>query len=266
MFKLYSLIKNSSNYSQTLYIQTAMYITVLVGLITNFNFGLLLVGLILGWLLFCFGVSISLHKFISHRSFDARNRFVKLLLLWLGTQTTLGSPIGFAAGHRQHHLDSDGDTDPFKLENNMWHNIKLWFYRFPLNTISPRLVKDLSKDPDFKFFHKNYWKIWSILPITILIISPVYFVYFFAIPVVYCFVGMSYVTVVAHSKTWQRLFRGTNEFNDLDDSWDSNFFTYLFAGEGFHHAHHVDPTQYDYGKTNNRFDFSGTVIEKLLKD
>ncbi|MFN3077002.1 MAG: fatty acid desaturase [Alphaproteobacteria bacterium] len=266
MFKLYSLIKNSSNYNQTLWMQSIVYLTVVLGLLSAFNLKLLLAGLILGWILFCVGVSICLHKYASHKTFEPKNRFIKLVLLWAATQTTLGSIIGFAAGHRQHHRDSDGPTDPFLLKESTWHNVKLWFYRFPTDQISPRLIKDLTVDADYKFFHKHYWKIWAVYPIILLIINPVYVVYFFAIPVVYCFLGMSYVTVIAHSLSWKKVFKGTAEFNDLDHSWDSKFFTILFAGEGYHHTHHVDPTQFDYSKTNSKFDLSGYLIRFLKKD
>lgn len=266
MLKLYHLIKNSSNYTQTLWMQSIIYLTVVMGLLLAFNLKLLLIGFLVGWVLFCVGVSVCLHKYASHQTFKPRNRFVKLVLLWAATQTTLGSIIGFAAGHRQHHRDSDGNTDPFVLKESLWYNIKLWFYRFPTDHISPRLIKDLSVDVDYKFFHKHYWKIWAVYPSILLIINPLYFVYFFAIPAVYCFLGMSYVTVIAHSVSWKKLFNGTSEFNQLDHSWDSKFFTVLFAGEGYHHTHHVNPTQFDYSKINSKFDFSGYLIRFLKKD
>lgn len=266
MFKLYSQIKNSSNYTQTLWMQVVLYTTVVLGLILSFDTCLLILGLMIGWLLFCIGVSISLHKYASHRTFEPKNRLIKLCLLWVGTQTTLGSIIGFAAGHRQHHRDSDGETDPFLLKESFWHNLKLWFYRFPLDNISPRLIKDLTVDQDYKFFHKHYWKIWAVYPSILLIIDPIYFVYFFAVPVVYCFLGMSYVTVIAHSLAWKKFFNGSAEFNDLDHSWDSKFFSLLFAGEGYHHAHHVNPSKLDYKEINLKFDFSGYLIRYLKKN
>lgn len=263
MLKLYYHVKNLSNYQQTLIVQSLLYLTVLTTLAVGFNLELFLWGLLIGWLLFCLGVSVSLHKWASHRTFEPRNRLIKLFLLWAGTQTTLGTSIGFAAGHRQHHRDSDGPTDPFILTDSLWHNIKLWFYHFPTNTISPRIVKDLTADSDYKFFHKNYWTIWSVVPASLLLIDPVYFVYFFALPAVYVFLGMSYVTVVAHSPRWKKLFKGTNSYNELDHSWDSWFFTILFAGEGYHHSHHVYPGQDNYQEVNGRFDPAGWIIRFL---
>ena len=263
MLTLYRYFKSLSNYIQVLWMQAIIYATVVFGLIFAWDWQLFVLGLALGWLLFCVGISVCLHKMVSHKTFEPKNRLIKFVLLWAGVQSTLGSPIGFAAGHRQHHSDSDGLTDPFKLTNNMCHNIKLWFYHFNLENIRPRIIKDLTGDQDIKFFHNHYWKIWSIYPIILLLINPVYFVYFFAVPAVYGFLGMSYVTVIAHSLAWKKLFKGTNNYNDLDDSWDSCFFSIVFAGEGYHHTHHVEPGVYDYSITNRRFDFSGWLIRRL---
>jgi stearoyl-CoA desaturase (delta-9 desaturase) len=265
MLTLYRYFKNMSNYIQVLWTQAIIYLIVTVGLIIAWDWQLLILGLILGWMLFSIGISICLHKMISHRSFEPKNRLIKFVLLWAGIQSTLGSPIGFAAGHRQHHSDSDGATDPFKLSHSAWHNIKLWFYHFDVTNIRPKMIKDLTLDSDVKLFHNHYWKIWAVYPIILLMINPVYFLYFFAVPVVYGFLGMSYVTVIAHSVAWKRLFNGTNAYNNLDDSWDSRFFSILFAGEGYHHTHHVSPGMYDYGKKNNNFDFSGWLIGLLKR-
>lgn len=266
MHKLFKL-PNLSNYQQTLLVQAILYSSVALVLLFAFDWLLLLKGLLVGWVFFCFAISISLHKYASHRSFEPRNRLIKLILLWLGNQATLGSSIGFAAGHRQHHISSDTDADPFRLTDSFMHNLKLWFYYFPTGTISPRLIKDLSGDKDYKFFHTHYWKIWAVLPVSMFcLLGPVYFVYFFALPVVYGFLGMSYVTVVAHSTTWRKWFKGTADFDTNDQSWDGKFFTVLFAGEGYHHTHHANPSEYSYSIPGKQFDFSGFVIKYIKKD
>lgn len=264
MLTLYRVIKNSSNYSQVLVVQSLLYIAVLVTIFLNFNLWLFLLGLLIGWILFCVGVSISLHKWISHKTFIPRNRFVKILLLWASVQSTLGSPIGFAAGHRQHHISSDTDKDPFVLTDSKWNWVKLWFYHFDTRNISPRLIKDLSQDQDIKFFHNHYWKIWSVYPVILLVTNPSLFIYFFAVPAVYTFLGMSYVTVIAHSTLWRRIFSVHNS-SELDQSWDSRFFSILFAGEGYHYAHHKNPGLSDYKSITGKIDAGGLLIRFLRK-
>jgi stearoyl-CoA desaturase (delta-9 desaturase) len=264
MLTLYRYFKNLSNYNQVLFVQAIIYTVAALGLVIAWDWQLFLIGIASGWCLFCVGISISLHKMVSHKTFVPKNRLIKFILLWAGVQSTLGSPVGFAAGHRQHHINSDTDLDPFKLAN-FWHNVKLWFYHFSTTNISPRIIKDIAADQDIKIFHNHYWKIWAIYPSILLCISPVYFVYLFAIPVVYGFLGMSYVTVIAHSTTWNKLFNRSKKCNNVDDSWDSRFFSILFAGEGYHHTHHKSPGMYDYSKMNNKFDFSGWLISILKR-
>jgi len=265
---LFNDLKNKlsiANYNRVRIAQATIYLLVITTLIINFNLGLLIVGLVLGYILFTLGVSVSLHKWISHRALDPRNRLVKHLLLLLGTMTTLGTPIEFAAGHRTHHKHSDTEQDPFALTNSWLHNIKLWFLWMETDKINPRVVIDLVKDREIKFYHNNYWKIWSVYPIILFMVDPALVVYLFAIPVVYCLLGMSWVTVIAHSKTLQRWFKGTKPHNENDLSWDSVLFTWLFAGEGYHETHHAYPGERNYGKRNKKFDLSGEIADLLSK-
>lgn len=266
MLKLYTRLKNMSIYSQVLIVHGLIYTTLLLGLILAFDWQLLLVGLALGWVLFWIGGSVSLHRYTSHRTFEAKNRVVKWLLLWAGAQCTLGSVPGFAAAHRLHHRNSDTDQDPFRLTDSFWHNFKLWAYHFPKITVSPRIIVDLLGDRDFKFAHEHYWFIWGIYPALVLLLGgPVAVVYFVAVPIFYVICGMGYVTVIAHSTTWSRWFNGTSKFSTNDASWDSKFFSYLFVGEGYHHSHHDKPGTSDYTIPGQQFDLTGWVIRYLKK-
>lgn len=253
------------NYNRVRIAQATMYLLVIGTLITNFNLGLMLLGFVLGYILFTIGVSVSLHKYVSHRALEPRNRLVKHFLLWMGTLTTLGTPIEFAAGHRTHHIHSDTEKDPFVLKNSLLHNIKLWFLWMEVDKINPRMIVDLMKDKDMKFYHNNYWKIWAIYPIVLFMVDPAMVVYLFALPVVYCLLGMSWVTVLAHSQSAQRAIQGTKPHSTADKSWDSLFFSLLFAGEGYHETHHAYPGERNYGRKNGRFDLSGEIADLFSK-
>lgn len=261
------LIKKLSipNYNRVRIAQAMIYLLVIWGVVTHFSLGLMLLGFVLGYVLFTIGVSVSLHKYISHRALEPRNRLVKHFLLWMGTLTTLGTPIEFAAGHRTHHIHSDTEKDPFVIKQSLLHNLKLWFLWMDTSMINPRMIIDLMKDKDMKFYHNNYWKVWAVYPAVLLLIDPILVVYLFALPVVYCFLGMSWVTVLAHSQLAQRIYTGTKPHSTADKSWDSLFFSLLFAGEGYHETHHAYPGERNYGRKNGRFDLSGEIADLFAR-
>jgi stearoyl-CoA desaturase (delta-9 desaturase) len=222
---------------------------------------LLLLGLFISWLFWCMGLAICLHKYASHRTFETRNILVKYIILWFGTTLTMGSTINFAAGHRQHHKHADTPEDPYCLAGNFWHKIKLFFYWFPTYKISPLIIKDLLRDKEHTFFNDNYWKILLVYPVILLLIDPVWFGYFYALPVVYTVFGMGYVTVWAHTSSLQQY--GTRLYATTDNSWNSWLFSILLAGEGYHNTHHAFPGKYNYETQAGDLDISGRIIELL---
>jgi stearoyl-CoA desaturase (delta-9 desaturase) len=232
-------------------------ISVILTLIFHFDLTLFLLGLTVSWIFYCLGLAVSLHKYSSHRSFDAKNRLIKYVILWFGTQLAMGSTINFAAGHRQHHIKSDTPEDPYYLNHGLWHQIKLFFYWFPTHKINPLIIRDLLRDPDHQFFNNNYWRILLIYPILLLIIDPWYAVYFYALPVTYTVLGMGYVTVIAHKRL------GSSPFQTGDNSWNSQLFALLLAGEGLHNTHHAFPGRYNYESQPGDIDPSGRIIEYL---
>lgn len=246
-----------SNYEKVKAMHIVAIISTVLVLGYAFDFFMLLAGLTVGWVMWCFGLTISLHKMSSHKTFEPKNKFIKYFLLWCGAVVTMGTAIDFAAGHRQHHKFSDTDKDPYNIEGSFWHKFKLFFYWFPTAKISPLVIKDLLKDKEHSFFNNHYWKIVLPYPIILLLIDPVCFGYFYALPVVYVLLGMGYVTVWAHLPYLKKL--GTVPHETDDNSWDSLFFTMLLAGEGYHNTHHKFPGNWNYGK----YDVSGKLIRYL---
>lgn len=250
-----------TNYEKIKLAQAIAIISTAVTLIFAFNLTLLLLGLLTGWIFWCFGLTISLHKYSSHRSFTPRNKLIKYVLLWFATVITMGSTINFSAGHRQHHKYADTFEDPYDLAGTTWHRIKLFFYWFPIYKINPMIIKDLLRDKEHSFFNNHYWKILLVYPTILLLIDPVLFGYFYALPIVYIILGMGYVTVIAHLPNLQKF--GTRPFTTTDNSWNSKLFAILLAGEGYHNTHHAFPGRSNYETQPGDIDLSGRIIELL---
>jgi len=235
-------------------------------LIWFWDLKLFLVALFLGWILFGLGVSICLHKWASHKTFVPKNRFYKWLILWFGTICTLGSTVSWAAGHRKHHQYTDKEGDPHRPAGNFWHKVKVYFYYFPTYHISPMIIKDLTSDVDHKWFHKNYYIIIYSYALSLLMIGPEYLGYFYALPVLYVFTGISWVTVIAHIPSTGRFGYRSDTYriyNSDDYTYNSHVWQFLLMGEGYHNTHHACPWLWNNAVLPGEFDISAKIIKLI---
>jgi stearoyl-CoA desaturase (delta-9 desaturase) len=222
-------------------LQLCVYIILLYTLAFHWDTSLFLVGLVAGWLMFLTGIYGSLHKYSSHRNFEPKNNIIKIFILIMGTLTSLGSNIAWSATHRKHHKYSDLEGDPHSIHTDgggFWRGLKIYFYYFPTYLINPRTIKDLTVDPMHKWFHKQYYYVIAIYVAVLYIIDPLYVGYFYALPVFYCYTGISYITVIAHSD-WAGKLVGYRNFNIPDHTFNWKLGNLVFPGEGNHHNHHA---------------------------
>lgn len=224
-------------------LQAAVYAIVAYTLIYHWQWDLFLLALGAGWVLWLAGVYASLHRYSSHKCFTPKNNVVKFLLLLAGTLTSLGSNISWAAVHRKHHQYSDQPGDPHSIHNNgggFWNGLKIYFYYFPTYLVSPRLIKDLTNDRMHRWFHRNYFLVIAVYAMALALINPVYVGYFYALPALYCFTGISYITVTAHC-TWIGKLIGYRNFEITDHTFNWRFGNWILPGEGNHNNHHAQP-------------------------
>jgi stearoyl-CoA desaturase (delta-9 desaturase) len=255
-----------TNDSKVKIAQAFAYIGSLLTLIFAWNLKLFLFALFCGWLLFGIGVSICLHKWASHRTFTPRNQFWKTVILWFGSMCTLGSTISWAAGHREHHRFTDKQGDPHSPSGSLWHKIKVYFYYFPTYPISPMLIKDLTIDTGHKWFHKHYYKVIYSYALGLFLIDPIYAGYFYCLPVLYVFTGISWVTVIAHlpySGRWGYRSDTYRIYKSDDYTYNSHVWQFLLMGEGYHNTHHTCPWLWNNAMLPKEFDISGQIIKRI---
>ena len=80
--------------------------------------------LFLGWVLFCgLGSAVILHRVISHKSIKIKD-YLKNPLLFLATLCIQGSPLWWAAVHRNmHHRNADKEGDHIALKTDCYTHI-----------------------------------------------------------------------------------------------------------------------------------------------
>lgn len=243
------LVKISSD-TKVKMLQATVWATVAVTLIGFWDTKYFLIGLVLGWFMWLFGVT-SLHKYSSHKMFTPKNKAAEIFLHITGTLAALGSNISWAATHRKHHQHSDQPDDPHSIHNNgggFWNGFKIYWYYFPTYHINPRTVKDLTVDPMHKWFHKHYYTVNAVAVAIIYLLGGWKAVgYFWALPVFYVHTGISYITVTAHCIWIRKYLGGYRNFEITDHTYNWLPASLLFPGEGNHNNHHALP-----GAVNNK--------------
>jgi sn-1 stearoyl-lipid 9-desaturase len=229
-------------------------------LIFNWNFEYLLASILASWVIVHIGVSLGMHRAFSHRSWEPRNKFILVILHFLGVINIVGSSITWTGTHRLHHRYSDTETDPHRVSGqNLWTIIKTWFNYWPPHQVSPRVVKDLTKDPYHKFFHRHYFKIIIAYITLLLMIDTNLFMYGFMVTTMISLHTISWITVGAHLIGH----KNTDLKNDSSkNTWVMGIYMW---GEGWHNNHHSKPWAYNFGWHWWQLDLGKWAIKLLGK-
>ncbi|MBI2078679.1 MAG: acyl-CoA desaturase [Euryarchaeota archaeon] len=205
--------------------------------------GWLEIGLFLGmWAFTGLGVTLGLHRMLTHHSIVARAP-TRALLLIAGSMSLQGPPVDWAATHQRHHALSDREGDPHSPKDGFWHAHCLWLVRNRFVRAGPAHDKMMA-DPVARFVQRT-WVAWAILG--------------FAIPAAIAFAihptvlsvlngvlwGGFVRVFVGHHTTWSvnsmgHVF-GTRPFASGENSRNSWILALFTWGEGWHNNHHAFP-------------------------
>jgi len=191
------------------------------------------------------GIICGYHRYFTHASFKA-NRFVKLLMLYFGTLSSVGAVIGWVAVHRKHHRFSDTDQDP----HSPFHkgNLRVWFgYFFNIYEVEGKYGARLAKDKDILFFQEYYYSIIFLSLIVLVAINPLLLIVLYSIPQILTLNATSAINVLTHI---------TGEVKD------SPTLGALIYGEGWHATHHKHPLL----PRLHKYDIAGLTIQYLLAE
>ena len=220
------------------------------------NENLIFLSFVTYWVTGILGINIGFHRLISHRSFVTSNIIEKILSL-IGVITTVGSPLAWAAIHRQHHRCTDRIGDPHSpLELG---NFKAWFGLWNNVRLDLKLIKDLRSKPFYRKIHKYYFYIILFYCIGLSLIDPIYVIFIYCIPACLCLHSTSSIIVIAHR-------HGYRPYPDVKDqsrnSWIANLIT---LGEGWHNTHHAKPYAWNNQEHWWEFDIPAYIIRFIKR-
>jgi stearoyl-CoA desaturase (delta-9 desaturase) len=235
-------IKNAIKGQNSVSFQTAtilvMLLTATSGYVVDFSWSLLAVTGFMYVMTIGVGVSVTYHRYLTHRSFTMHPVLSYVTILT----------------HRMHHANSDKERDPHppaKVLNTLFGR----YTRVDLNGIN-RLVRD----PFNKFLHQYYFAILAAYGAVWAAFGIEYFYYGFVFPIFVAVVASNLLNLLGHSVK----ILGYRSYATSDKSSNNPVMGYLGFGEGWHNNHHKFPGSARFGLKRYELDL-GYLFIKLCE-
>jgi stearoyl-CoA desaturase (delta-9 desaturase) len=238
-------------------IQTLMLVLALGG-IPFFNWGWAeVMTIIFAHLLYGgIGISMTYHRYYSHKSFEFKYEWLKTICTFLGIVSGRGSPIGWVYVHREHHVYADTEKDPHDPGTKGWriffHNIIDYG-----NKVNKKWIKDL-----FNRTHINinkYYMLYIYMYTAILLLCSPWLLYFFYIvPVTVTAWTLNSFVYFSHT-------HGVTNHETRDNSKNNWVIAILLFGEGWHNNHHHKANNWNLHEKWYQLDPLSWIIRLLKK-
>jgi fatty-acid desaturase len=202
------------------------------------------------------GISMTFHRYYTHKSFEFKNSVIKLICTWFGLMAGRGSVIGWVHIHREHHAYADTDKDPHSPK------YKGWRLFFPIlidygTKINRALVREF-----WNKIHININRYYMLLILSwallLFLIDP-WIAYF-------CYIVPATITQILHNSF---IYFGHIDYeqtdHDKDDSKNQWFYGLFLWGEGWHNNHHANPRDWNFSKKWWQLDLSSWIIRLVKK-
>jgi len=208
-------------------------------------------------------ITMGYHRLFAHPTYRA-SPAVQFLFLLFGAATFEESALKWSSQHRQHHLFTDTEHDPYGVNQGFWHAhigwIMFWRHRTNYNN-----VKDLRRSRLVMHQHDHHpW--WSVGGGLVL---PMLIAWWIGHPLGgFIMVVCLRIVVVLHSSFFINSFAhtfGKRPYDSSQSARDNWLCALLTNGEGFHNFHHRFPMDYRNGYRWYHWDPSKWCIYLLSK-
>lgn len=204
----------------------------------------------------CIGVSITLHRYMSHASFKMP-RYMEMFGVFCSTYGLIGSSLAWVNNHRAHHRYTDKDGDPHSPI--VYGFIKVQWASMFLSATTFKYIRKYINDPFHVFMHKNYFVIhFTIIALWFIMFGWHELALYYLAPAAVLWNAGSFINTIGH------LF-GYRNHDTKDNSVNNPVLGYLVWGEGWHNNHHYMPARESFSEKWYEFDISQQVIKVLKK-
>jgi len=200
----------------------------------------------------CFGMTMTYHRLLSHRSWKAP-RWFEIFGTICGTYGLTGSSIAWVAIHREHHHHTDDEQDPHSPIHKGFARVQ-WFSMF--EKPNPRYALHLIRDPLHAQLHQHYVIIHLAILTILFYIDPMLCLCLYLAPAAVLWNAGSFINTITHMT-------GYRNHQNADHSTNVWWLGYLMWGEGWHNNHHHSPNNARFGEKWWEVDLGHAFIRML---
>ncbi|KAJ9559587.1 hypothetical protein OSB04_004747 [Centaurea solstitialis] len=206
-----------------------------------------------------FGITISYHRNLAHRSFKLP-KWLEYIFAYIGVQTVQGHPIYWVSIHRYHHQYVDKIKDAHSPIHGLWFSHMGWLLDNSIimeNYKERSNVEDLKSQAFYRFIERTYvWHVLGFAAIVYALGGFPYLVWVMGVRLACTYHVIFMVNSVCH--TW-----GKRSWKTTDRSKNNWWMAILSFGEGWHNNHHAFESSARFGLEWWQFDFGWCVIRFL---
>jgi fatty-acid desaturase len=222
-----------------------------------FSWGAVLAAFVMHFLTGAFGISIGLHRTLTHRA-AIFPKWIERLFVTMAV-FDIQKPITWVAVHRLHHGHQGTDKDPHSANNGFyWAHIR-WFLSPSPENFDPKVyAPDVAADPYYAFLEKYHLLVFLLSLLALWVIGGVSWV---------IWAGFMRLVIVGHS-TWAvnslchiRINKlNINTENEMQLDINRSWLALITYGEGLHKNHHDQPANPIFFKTWKDVDVGGYIL------
>lgn len=231
-----------------------LILSVIGAFLVNWNIPMILLCLIFFYTYGVIGMSMMLHRYFSHRTFEFKNKFLFWIFTGISVISARGSPIAWVHIHREHHAYADTDSDPHRPEKFSLFSFKTTY----IGQIKKFLIKDLMIR-EHKIIHEYYLLFIIMWCIFLLLISPSVLYFAWILPVCMNQISQDLWNYFSHIDV------GYRNYNTTENSRNVYWLWPLILGEAWHNNHHGNPKSFRLSKRNWEIDPLAYLINIVKK-
>lgn len=225
-----------------------------------FSWSGLLVAFVLYWVTGAFGITLSFHRLLTHRSMKIWKPLEYVFGLF-GTLALQGGPVEWVAIHRAHHAHTDKPGDPHDVNKGLTWAHLVWLVRrndaIPSVDEQRRLAADVAGEPYYAMLERMHVPLQIVLGVALFLMGGWSWV---VLGIFVRLVATYHITWLVNSASHHS---GYRTYRTTDKSTNNWVVGLLAWGEGWHNNHHAFPSSARHGLGRFEIDTTWWVIRGL---